>query len=129
MISSNLQEKIREYAESLHASQRGAFIAASQYPRWKKRLFLFLITRGQGVKSCETLEQLIEIFNLEEAESSEATTILSDLREFLLLPISIPLITLAISPFLADIFKRKLTWESTSSSKIFEAMALGVLLD
>jgi hypothetical protein len=29
MISSNLQEKIREYGESLHVSQRGAFITAS----------------------------------------------------------------------------------------------------
>jgi hypothetical protein len=129
MISSSLQEKIREYGETLHVSQRGALISASQYPKWKKKLFLFLMTRGQGVKSCETFEQLLEIFNLEETESSEATTILSDLREFLLLPISIPLIALAISPFFVDIFKRKLTWESTPSSKIFEAMALGVLLD
>jgi hypothetical protein len=127
MISSDLQEKIREYGESLHVSQRGAFISASQYPKWKKKLFVFLLTKGKGVKSCETFKELLAVVNKE--NFSKQAGLLSDLREFLFLPISIPLVTLLMAPFFAEIVKRHVTWQSVPVEKIMAAIALGALLD
>jgi hypothetical protein len=127
MISSNLQEKIREYGESLHVSQRGAFISASQYPKWKKKLFIFLLTKGKGVRRCETLQELLDAVH--KVDSSTQSSISKNLKKLLFAPISIPLISIFVAPFLADLIKRQITWQSTPMKEIIAATALGALLD
>jgi hypothetical protein len=128
MISSNLQEKIREYAESLHVSQRGAFITASQYPMWKKRLFLFLVISKKGLSSVETLEQLLEFLDVENEKTLKEKSILSDLKKFIRLLFVAPLKMLFFAPFLPELTQRSLTWRSTPIVKILEATCLGVLI-
>jgi hypothetical protein len=128
MISSNLQEKIREYCESLHVSQRGAFITASQYSRWKKRLFLFLVIRKKGLSSIETLEQLLDFLDVENKKTLKEKSILSDLKKFIRLLFVAPLKMLLFAPFLPELTQRSLTWQSTPIIKILEATCLGVLI-
>jgi hypothetical protein len=126
MISSNLQEKIREYGESLHVSRRGAFITASQYPRWKKRLFIFLLTKGKGVQCCETLQELLDIVHKVDPPTQSVTS--KNLKKLLFAPISIPLISIFVAPFLADLIKRQITWRSVPMEEIIAATALGALI-
>lgn len=140
MIKPELQKEIIEYGSNLHVSQRGLFIKASSYPRWKKIWLQWLIFEGQDISDLSTVEELLNLTSVREDSKKvlqdedafkdwENKNIVLAFLLFLKTLILAPFVSLAYSPYSVDIIKQKLTWGSTPLSLLIEAQLLGVLID
>lgn len=125
MINAELQKEILAYGSNLHPSQRGLFLKARKYPRWKKKLFLLLFV--EDCSGVNTMEELLERVAYKEDSGPE-----NPLLRVLLFPFALIQSFLVLSLatlFTADLLKQKTTWYSVPMERQIEALSLAAMID
>jgi hypothetical protein len=131
MISENLQQEILAYGQNLHVSQRGLFFKARNYSQWRKRLILFFAK--ENFSECLNLEDVLSVmYSRKNGKPREDSIGDGSFRAFLVnifIVIFSPLLLVPAYPFLEDVLRTKLTWDSVPASLLIEAILLGCLVD